>query len=370
MSEEIVQNSLELEHYGHRKAGIEPIYLELFEEAKRRSELDFESSHKRGKRGVIIGPIDGKFEKHTVKALQSGRRIRTILGGDTSIKIALMIPQEHMEILNNCTQNDEAKYRVACRLWANDTIFDDIIFVKEEYFIEKEKGKAFRGYSSTYWLKALGNYLNAPYEISLFLDSDAYLCPGFHKLFFVVDTKPMNQKYWQFPTHYDTVADFAIGLEQFPNDTGDWKHWIPGDPRLLNDFFSFTSRNTGAVLFNFHRPIAHTFTHFLPLVTQHIYNHVETANKKIVNDQTPFRVALYLFHRLQPDFVEQTLPQHASCRTYPGLKIAGIDGFENGMFPLTTPEGNRCNECHCTPCLVVHTAGTHFVFINKTTGWS
>lgn len=38
-----------------------PAYIKLFEEAKRQSNEDFESSHELGERGVVIGPVEGNF---------------------------------------------------------------------------------------------------------------------------------------------------------------------------------------------------------------------------------------------------------------------------------------------------------------------
>ena len=146
------------------------------------------------------------------------------------------------------------------------------------------------------------------------------------------------------------------------------KKWIPGDEEILSDSIHFAERNTGAVLFNFERPLTHTLAHFIPLVSEHIYNNVATPDKKVVNDQVPFRVALYLFQRFQPQFVEHQIPMHASCRTYPGLGYAGTDGFLNGMYPLQQ-DGRPCRECSCTPCLINHNAASHRVTMDGYMGW-
>ena len=198
-------------------------------------------------------------------------------------------------------------------------------------------------------MKALGGYRLAPYEHSLFLDSDSYPCPGIKNLFQLTKPEEYFGKYWQLPI--TGAADLAIGMDQY----ADWQNhkWIPGDANILTDCANFAERNTGTVLFNFQQPLAHILAHFIPLVSEHVYNNVASSKQKVTNDQVPFRMALYLFHRFQPDFVEHQIPMHASCRAYPGRNIAGTDGFKNGMYPLQQ-DGKQCSECSCTPCLINH----------------
>jgi hypothetical protein len=112
--------------------------------------------------------------------------------------------------------------------------------------------------------------------------------------------------------------------------------------------------------------MAHTFAHFIPLVSEHVLEYVATPQEKVLNDQTPFRNALFLFKRLVPEFNEQQLPMHSSCRSYPGRIYAGVDGFKNGMFPIQQ-EGKPCNEFSCS-CNVAHTPG-YGVFFNGNMGW-
>ena len=152
-----------------------------------------------------------------------------------------------------------------------------------------------------------------------------------------------------------SLTDVAIGLEQYPFEPTSPKHFVPGDPAILNDYFTFTFRNDGVVLFHFRRKLAHVFAHFIPLVSEYVYNHVGNEKFKVVNDQTPFNIALYLFHRLVPDFLETQIPMHASCRAYPGQKFAGTDGFLNGMLPMQQ-DGKYCSECQCSSCLISHFA--------------
>ena len=162
----------------------------------------------------------------------------------------------------------------------------------------------------------------------------------------------------------------AIGLEQF-HDLRNWPipfKYNPGSGKWHSDFENFSLRNTGAHLWNFEREHTHVFAHFLVLVAEYLYNVVATAEKGVVNDQDPFRLALYLYQRMVPQFHEVNFPQHASCRTYPDEKYAGLDGARNGMYPVQ-PDGMICSDCRCTPCLIAHNAATLFVTVNGRKGW-
>lgn len=353
-----------LEGAPHQERGVDPAYLRILHEAERRSALDFKSSHTRGDKGFVIGPTEGDFARHTERALRNARRLRNVLGDDNkAIKIALMTSPDHIKLLDQCKNAEKEYFPEACSLWANGALFDDVIATKEGEFQHNDNHTNLNQGSSKYWLKALGGYRNAPYTTSIFLDSDAYPCPGVEKLLDIAT--PVSQRYWQFPN--TAPADFAAGLDQFPFGTGSIDHWVPGDPRLLEDFKTFAERNTGTTLFHFHRKLAHTFAHFISLVSEHIYNNVATTRIKVINDQCPFKVALYLFRRLQPDFVEHHIPMHAACRAYLDMK-EGTDALANGMYPVQQ-DGTRCKDCRCTPCLIAHHAGTLFVTIDGQKGW-
>jgi hypothetical protein len=342
--------------------GVDPVYIELLEEAERRSAEAFKTSHQRGERGIVVGPTEGNFN-HATKALENAKRIRYILGNDRSVKIALMASKEHVELLTKkCSRNETKKEdRETCRLWANGTLFDDVIETIDDEFVGNDNHTDLGQGTSKHWLKALGGYRNAPYKKTLFLDTDAYPCPGFEKLYGVVTPRSP----WQLPNY--EVAHLAVGIDQYGFADGSGEFWTPGNKTILKDFLTFRERNTGSVLFHFHDQVANTFAQFLPLVAEHVFNNVGTIQKKVTHDQIPFRVALYLFRRLVPDFVEHQLPMHSSCRSYPGASYAGTDGFEYGMFPIQQ-KGQHCRECRCTPCLIAHTR-IYPVTINGNMGW-
>ena len=346
-----------------REKGVHPIYLKLLQEAERRGALDFATSHARGEKGFVIGPTEGDdFARHTGRALQNARRLRNVLRDNTT-KIALMTSQQHKEILDKCLAAETTYHAEECRLWANGSLFDDVIVTVDDEFRHNDNHTNIDQGTSKYWLKALGGYRYAPYKTSIFLDTDAYPCPGVENLF---DIATPGGRLWQLTSMAPT--DFAAGLDQYPTGASHHPIFTPGDKNVLADFQHFPERNTGTTLFHFLRPLAHAFAHFIPLVAEHIYNHVATDEIKVTNDQCPFRVALYLFQRLRPEFGNTHIPMHTSCRSYPGQAYAGTDGFANGMYPLQA-NGQHCHDCYCTPCLIAHHAGAHFVTINGQTGW-
>jgi hypothetical protein len=346
--------------------GVDPIYLELLQVAQQRSHQDFQSSHKRGEIGIVIGPTDGDFLKHSLRALRSARRIRNVLQNNSlGIRLAFMTTPAHVQLLDKQCSADpiHRKYVHACQLWANNTLFDDVILTQDDYqWNDNHTRPDFT--ASRFWLKSLGSYRHAPYKLSLFLDSDAFVCPGFERIFAM--GRPKEQKYWQL--RHQGITDFAAGIDQYAFGTGSNIHLVPGDPAILKDYFTFPERNTGTLLFHFHRELTHVFAHFVPLVAEYMWTHKATTEKPILNDQCPFRVALYLFQRLHPDFVDQTIAQHTSCRAYPGWNASGTHAEHSRMIPSLL-DGSMCNECYCTPCLVAHFSLNLPIPIHGKMGW-
>jgi len=347
-----------------REHGVDRVYLDLFHKAKIMADEDYEKRHERGLMGIVIGPTDGNFD-YTLKAIRNGARIRNIMkehGKENLVKLALVASEEHLtEIFEKCLSQDKNhqlsdSLQEACNILTrenyNGTLFDDIIKSETEppYKWNDEHTNLDQGSSKF-----------------CFLDSDAYPCPGFEALFQFSNTNAGYDKHWQ--PSFMGGGDLAIGIEQFPETNGvdHQTFWTPGDANVLTDFARFPQRNTGTVLFNFETTRGHHFAHFVPLVAEHVYNNVATPSNKVVNDQWPFVIALYLFKRLDPGFVEHIFPMHTSCRSYPGWEYAGTDGFLNGMFPMQ-PSGEHCSECSCTPCLVNHCSG-YDVKINGFFGW-
>ena len=341
--------------------------------------MDYKVYHIHGKRGVAIGPVGGKFD-HTIKALRNARRTRNILMEDSGVKLALVTSKEHKLILEQyCGGNhddtdiaDIAKDKIeeACRLYSNGTLLDDIIETwPDPPYTNESHAKGNRNsdsYTSRFQMMSLRGAFRAPYVQTLILDSDAFPCPGFEKLFDALI--PYSNKHWSAPSI--APADLVIGLEQF-HSLRNWhvpSKYNPGSGKWHSDFENFSIRNTGAHLWNFEREYTHVFAHFLVLVAEYLYNDLATVDNGVMNDQDPFRLALYLYQQLVPQFHEVNFPQHASCRTYPDKKYAGLDGARNGMYPVQ-PDGMICSDCKCTPCLIAHNAGSLFVTVNGKKGW-
>lgn len=356
----------ELQHaLQQQKGGVEQVYVDFLDEAEQRSAKDYETSHQRGKRGIVIGPVDGKF-KYTLMALENGRRIRNILDRDSDMKVAIITSKEHVELLDGCKRKmstwEHPINHKTCRLWANGTLFDDVILNREpvwtnNYHVTERLG-------SRYIMTSLAGSLLAPYQQSLMLDSDSYPCPGVEKLFGIL--VPYSNKFW---AHSSTAkVDLVTAFEQYPWQASRWKKMFGKESGLYSDFQHFADRNCGTLLYNFENRLTHTFAHFVQLVAAHVINNVATHENLVMGEQTLFKIALYLFQKLRPEFHEQQFPSHVVCRSYPNDTKAGIDGFQNGMYPLQT-NGKPCSECHCTPCLINHNSDAHFVTVQGKKGW-
>jgi len=365
------------------------VYPGLLAKAKHQSLQDSHVYQIHGQRGVVIGPVGGKFVQ-TLKALRNARRTRNILHEDSDFKLALVTSMEHKLILERYCTNTTTTTTItttddnlknitkeqiieACQLYSNGTLFDDIIetWPNPPYTNESHNRGKTQG-SSQWQMMSLGGPFRAPYQQTLFLDSDAYTCPGFGTLFDIL--VPYSNKHWTAPSF--APANLAIGLEQYtiPRYQIPWYNKIPakynrGNGTLHTDLNYFSMRNTGVHLWNFQlNEHTHVFAHFLVLVAEHLYNNIATVDNGVTNDQDAFRLALYIYQQLVPEFHEVTFPQHASCRTYPNYTYAGIDGAINGMYPIQ-PDGTICSDCQCTPCLIAHNSGVLFVNVNGKKGW-
>jgi len=355
----------ELGHLQQQTETVDQVYHDFLEEAERRSAKDYESSHKKGGQGIVIGPVDGKF-KYTLKALENAQRIRNILRRDSGIKLAIISSKEHVQLLEGCEQNMSTwewplTYK-ACRLWANGTLFDDVILNKEPAWTNNYHTTERLG--SRYIMISIGGSLLAPYRQSLMLDSDSYPCPGVEKLFDIL--RPYSNQRWALPS--TATVDLATSFEQYPWQDTFWKRTFGKDSGRHHDFSHFADRNCGTLLYNFDNVLTHTFAHFLPLVAAHVMNNVATHEHLVMGEQTLFKIALYLFQKLHPEFHEQQFPSHVVCRTYPNDTDAGIDGFRNGMYPVQK-DGIPCSDCQCTPCLINHNHDAHFVTVDGKQGW-
>lgn len=349
-----------------RLRGIDPAYIELLEKAAEPDDEGFPPKH--GDCGVAF-VLGGQF-KYLYQGLLNAERIRKSLrSNDPEIRVAVFTNRNFISLLNTCISNETAiqnaadlagvastKAKEGCKLWT----FVDDWFAIEDLKVPYTKPDMGHQATTEFWMSTLVANTRAPYTRTLFLDSDAYVCPGFADLFLMADPMDSNNL-WTFPSTH--VADLVIGVDQYPYNRMHRHHPSPGNLSILTDFEFFSDRNTGTYVLNFHRQEVHTFVRFIQLVAEHLYNNVATKGKEITNDQVPFKLALYLFHKAY-DFHENTIPLHSSCRTYINTDHAGTRGEFNGMYPIQNDTGRPCDKCGCTPCLINHLAGTHHVNLN------
>lgn len=366
---QLAEMERELHYYKRQTESFDQVYLDMLQQAEELAAKDFQSSHNKGKRGIVIGPTDGQF-KYTLRALENAVRIRNIIPQDSDMKLAIITSKEHLRILSGCKEhaaswNEPLTHKV-CRLWANGTLFDDVILNKKPVWTNNFHVTDRLG--SRYIMISIGGSLLAPYKQSLMLDSDSHPCPGFLKLFAILE--PYSEKLWSLPS--TARVDLVTAHEQFPwqGSKSFWRNLLGKGAGAHYDFQHFADRNCGTLLYNFESELTHTFAHFLQLVAAHVINNVASHKHLVMGEQTLFKIALYIFTRLRPTFHEEQFPSHVVCRSYPGREEhGGIDGFQNGMYPIQQ-DGKPCRECRCTPCLINHNHGAHFVTLKGgKSGW-
>jgi hypothetical protein len=352
----------------HRLLGIDPAYIELLRKAAEPGE-GYPPKH--GDRGVMF--VAGSAFRYLLMALENAERVsKSVRNSDPEVRVAVFTHRKYISLMDLCG-NETTLYHAAaanetnipapeataaCNLWhhVNDP------FALEDLEIPPVKSDVGKQASPEFWMTCMVANTQAPYIRTLFLDNDAYVCPGFADLFLMADPMTENNL-WTFPE--TRTADLVIGIDQYPYNANHQYYPSPGNLTILDDFQYFSDRNTGTYVLNFHRRELHTFTRFVVLVAQHIYNNVASKGQEITNDQVFFKLALYIFEKAYPNFAENTIPLHSSCRTYVGLEYAGTRGDLNGMYPIQKDTGKPCAKCSCTPCLVNHLAGTLSVEIDN-----
>jgi hypothetical protein len=104
----------------------------------------------------------------------------TFLLVDDSFKLAIIMSQEHISLLNNCNEKTGRFYREACHLWMNGKLFDNVIAMDKMAPYKANESPTLLNHNSSYhWPKKLSSYLDAPCKVTLFLDSEMRkLVPG------------------------------------------------------------------------------------------------------------------------------------------------------------------------------------------------
>ena len=81
-------NSSEMEIGRRQNDGIDQVYVELLEQAERRSEGDFHRSHRLGAKGIVIGPTEGDFNRHTLRGKESSPFLKVSFCAETGFSSA------------------------------------------------------------------------------------------------------------------------------------------------------------------------------------------------------------------------------------------------------------------------------------------
>jgi hypothetical protein len=81
---------------------------------------------------------------------------------------------EHLAMLSKeCSDTPTSEFAKACRLWANNTLLDDVIVPKDYEFRGNDNHTNLKQETSNHQLKALGGYRLAPLTRTMFVNSYA-----------------------------------------------------------------------------------------------------------------------------------------------------------------------------------------------------
>lgn len=155
---------------------------------------------------------------------------------------------------------------------------------------------------------------NSPYEYTLFLDTDTYICEDVDELFGLLekfDLAVAHAPYRHAPKNYFTCDEFVI--DDIPT--------------------SFPEMNTGVILFKKHTRVEQFFDRWLVEYQQQL-----SQPSPPVNDQPAFRAALYF-----SDIFHATLPPEYNCRFVFPVFVSGMVKILHGWhqnFPALAAQIN------------------------------
>ena len=154
----------------------------------------------------------------------------------------------------------------------------------------------------------------SPYEYTLFLDTDTYICEDFDELFGLLekfDVAIAHAPYRRSPKNYVTCDEFVI--DEIP--------------------MSFPEMNTGVILFKKHARVEQFFDRWLIEYQQQL-----SQSSPPANDQPAFRAALYF-----SDLSHATLPPEYNCRFVFPVFVSGMVKILHGWhqdFPALAAQIN------------------------------
>lgn len=152
----------------------------------------------------------------------------------------------------------------------------------------------------------ISNMYDSPYEYTLFLDSDTYICADLLEIFNLLDKFDMAVAHAPFriaPTHING------------------REWIPYQFTEIPE--SFPEMNTGVILYKKNYKVQHFFQKWLNLCEQKVKNH-----GKPLHDQATFRSVLY-----ESELRTATLTPEYNCRFIFPVFVSGQVKVLHGRPP-------------------------------------
>lgn len=164
------------------------------------------------------------------------------------------------------------------------------------------------------WAKRIEYMSQSPYDDTLYLDSDTYICDGFDEIFELLkkfDLAAVHAPYRRSPKNYTTVDEFVV------------EH-VPA---------SFPEMNCGVILFKKTPRVEQFFARWL-----REYHEQSSQPVPPINDQASFRIALY-----ESDVIHAVLPPEYNCRFVFPVFVSGMVKILHGWhqnFPALAAQIN------------------------------
>jgi hypothetical protein len=194
---------------------------------------------------------------------------------------------------------------------ASSPYFDNVILINEEI-----ENSSFRSPKIPYFLRS-------PYDYTLFLDADTYICSEFYELFNLLNYFDIAVAHDTFRLH--TMNDAALGdiIRQIPE--------------------SYPMFNTGVILFRNSTSIKSLFEKWL-LTFEDNCDLIRNSGGNYFGDQTAFREAIY-----SSDVRIATLAPEYNCRfnhpVFLNSKVKILHGVNRNMIAveheMNSKDGNR-----------------------------
>lgn len=149
------------------------------------------------------------------------------------------------------------------------------------------------------WSDKIAQMYASPYDYTLFIDTDTYICDDFSEIFALLD-------------------NFDLGVVHAP--------YRESHKLELPD--SFPEMNTGVILFKKSPKVEQFFKNWTTIYQQHIEHRQEQQKREAFPDQPAFRQALY-----ESPLRIATLPTEYNCRFIYPVSVDGKVKILHGRYP-------------------------------------